>query len=102
MSLERPNISCPRCRFRHPADRTCEDSKFIAGQIQHTLAQGDTIDELHSEIADLRMAVEGTQDTRRFELVKAAITGLACEGRGGHITAGHALELADEVIRQLA
>jgi hypothetical protein len=24
------NITCPRCGFRHPPDRTCEDAALIA------------------------------------------------------------------------
>jgi hypothetical protein len=106
----RDNISCSKCRHRHPADRTCNDAALIADLQGQLRGLRGTISELQQEVAartqELRanLAVLQIQAAQRREVIAvAALAGLLAKSGAEYFdgAAPAAVRQADALIQEL-
>lgn len=105
------NISCSKCRHRHPADRTCNDAALIADLQAQLRGLRDTVSELQQEVAartqELRanLAVLQTQAAQRREVIAvAALAGMLANADNSGKPEGYARDAvrqADALIQEL-
>ena len=79
--FSRPNVTCPRCRMRHPSDRTCGDAQGISElararrQLEKELEDRDL--ELRVQRQDFEHQISELQrDAERLRTAAGALAGM--------------------------